>query len=78
MTVHEIKSFFHIEEVQQSSSMKVRYCWEIRLAYYKDEGYYGYAYTTFNRDEIKWIKLDTLSQEEAVKRMLYKCRTQSK
>ena len=67
-----------LEKVEQSSIMKVRYCQEINLAFYEDEGYYGYAYTTFNRDDIKWAKLNTASQEEAEQIMLSKCKIHSK
>ncbi|QHE63116.1 hypothetical protein FHE72_20470 [Rossellomorea vietnamensis] len=78
MSFHEIKSFLHLEKVKQSSIMTVTYCWEIKLAYYEEEGYYGYAYTTRNQDEIKWEKLNTNSNKEAAEIMKKKCKSHSK
>ncbi|MBA5714893.1 hypothetical protein DT035_08615 [Bacillus subtilis] len=78
MAVNEIKSFLHMEKVQQTSLMQVTYFWEIKLAYVDKEGFYGYAYTTFNRDEIKWAHLDTFSEEQAIESMINKCKKESK
>jgi hypothetical protein len=33
MAVNKIKSFLHIEKMQQTSLMEVTYYWEIKLAY---------------------------------------------
>lgn len=78
MIENEIKSFLHIETVEQTSSMVVTYYWEIKLAYVDKVGFYGYAYTTFNRAEIKWSHLDTFSEDSAIELMVNKCKKESK